>query len=339
MGDHSGYLVRGGAVAALLLGGLCWMLSTAPVCAAPDSHGAGCPRIVHAPVTTVVRGIPAQILAHIDCADAPVPQGNLYVKFSLIGKPAPIRMRAAGNTAFEGLVPVSMLQGISRFWYYVEGVSKDGVTNQTPWYPVRVIQPDTLSAGLGAVAATGAESSPSLLSRPWTWAGIAVLAGGGAAIAANQGGDGSGGSDEEAPAPSTPAKKKPRHHENSHDDDNNGGGGFDPSDVVTISAVGTATGGYSGIPQDQVIDGTALVGARTVQGIRCTLSYNAYSVPDQFQIIYEGNVIFDSGDISGSGVAQPIAAGTSPQVMIRVITATGGTAWDWTALLEISVRD
>ena len=297
-----------------------------------DSVTTDCPRIVHGPVSTVVRGVPADIFAHIDCPDEePIARSAIYVKLSIAGKPAPIKMRPAGGTAFEALVPVSMLHGVSRFWYYVEGVSKGGETNQTPWFSVRVID----AANSAGAAAAATEASSAWWANPYVWGAGALVVGGGAVIAAND--SGGGGSDGPPPEPVV-ERPAPRRERDRDDDDDDDDGGFDPDDVVTISAAGTATGGFSTEPQDQVIDGSLIVAGRDVQGIRCTLNFQAYSVPDQFQIIYEGNVLADTGDVSGGGTIQVTSAGNSPQVTIRVITATGGTAWDWAATLEISVH-
>lgn len=100
---------------------------------------------------------------------------------------------------------------------------------------------------------------------------------------------------------------------------------------IDVNATGSASGGYSGAPQDQVIDASSQLVGYTVSGVSVNLNYEAYTVPDQFQIIYEGRVIYDSGVVSGAGSPTADAAGTSPYVTIRVITPDSGTAWVWSA--------
>ena len=104
-------------------------------------------------------------------------------------------------------------------------------------------------------------------------------------------------------------------------------------DVITINeeTTGSASGGYARGPQDKVIDVSSKLGGAKVTSVEITLTYEAYSVPDQFQIIYEGNTIFDSGNISGSSTVTKSASGSSPKITVRVLTRRSGTAWNWRA--------
>jgi hypothetical protein len=118
--------------------------------------------------------------------------------------------------------------------------------------------------------------------------------------------------------------------------DNEGGGAYtEPGSplpvAIDVNATGSASGGYSGAPQDQVIDASSQLVGYTVTGVSVNLSYEAYTVPDQFQIIYEGRVIYDTGVVSGAGSPTADVAGSSPHVTIRVITPDAGTAWVWSA--------
>ncbi|MBF0633744.1 MAG: hypothetical protein HQK85_03715 [Nitrospinae bacterium] len=117
--------------------------------------------------------------------------------------------------------------------------------------------------------------------------------------------------------------------------DNEGGSYTEPGAPlpveITVSATGSASGGYSSAPQDQTIDGSSQLVGYTVTGVSVTLTYEAYTVPDQFQIIYEGSVIFDSGVTSGGGSTTIDVGGSSPYVTIRVMTPDSGTAWVWDA--------
>ena len=123
------------------------------------------------------------------------------------------------------------------------------------------------------------------------------------------------------------------------DDDGGGSSGFDPNNAVVVNQSGSASGGFSAGPQDTVVDGSGQIGAgQTVTGIRMTVNYEAYGVPDQFQIVYQGNVIADSGNVSGAGSIQGTAGGTEPRAIVRVITTDGATSWDFSATLEISAQ-
>lgn len=108
---------------------------------------------------------------------------------------------------------------------------------------------------------------------------------------------------------------------------------------ISVSDSSTASGGYSNIPQDKIIDATSLIPAgKTVKRISVSLSYNAYSIPDQFQIIYEGNIIYDSGMTSGSNTVNISQNGSTPMVTIRVIGNNLGTVWNWSATATFAVE-
>lgn len=138
----------------------------------------------------------------------------------------------------------------------------------------------------------------------------------------------------------------------------NGGGG---DDTVVVTQTGTAqpgaggttgagaagpggssgasgSGGYSAAPQDQTIDGTAALAGRTVTGVRVTLNYDAYSIPDEFQIVYGGGAVATTGNTSGAGVLNGNGSGNSPIVTIRVITRDTSTSWNWSARVEYTVQ-
>jgi len=308
----------------------------------------GCPLIRHAPLTTVVRGDPATVVAQIECPNGLIEKSSVHVKVTELGRPFPIAMKPVEPPGtYQATVPVSLLKGVARFWYYVEGVSMGAQRTQTHWYPVRIIDAHASSGaagGLGSSPAAAAASEGGKGTLLWI-AGGTVLVGGAAVAVSGSTGDDSSASGSGKSA-TTAVIEQPGSSGGGNDDtprrrrivDDGGGTGFDPGQTVTVSASGTASGGFSTLPQDQVIDGTSVVGFQTVTGIRCTLDFEAYSIPDQFQIIYEGAVLADSGDTSGGGQIQGTAGGTSPMVTIRVITASGGTAWDWSALLEISVQ-
>jgi hypothetical protein len=169
----------------------------------------------------------------------------------------------------------------------------------------------------------------------------ASTGGGGGAEGVGSGGGG-GGAPPSPPPPSPPPPPP-----------GGGGGGPPPgsggSVVVTGSgtaggggssgASGSGSGGYAAGAQDQVLDGSASLAGRTVTGVKVTLTYNAYGIPDCFQIVYGGGVIGDTGNTSGGGTIMGNGSGSSPQVTIRVISnqQDQDTIWDWTASAEFFV--
>lgn len=106
----------------------------------------------------------------------------------------------------------------------------------------------------------------------------------------------------------------------------------------TSGASGSGSGGYSAAPQDQVIDGSSQLAGRVVTGVKVTLTYDAMSIPDQFQILY-GGTLADSGMVSYGGQIVGQGAGNSPEVKIRVISSSNqGTMWNWSASVEYFVK-
>jgi len=58
--------------------------------------------------------------------------------------------------------------------------------------------------------------------------------------------------------------------------------------------------------------------------------WTAFTIPDQFQVIYEGSTIFDTGLVSGGGsTIVLVPSGTSTQVTVRVNGPQAGTAWTY----------
>lgn len=57
----------------------------------------------------------------------------------------------------------------------------------------------------------------------------------------------------------------------------------------------------------------------------------AYSVPDEFIIKYEGNVVYTTGGqvSGGASITVNLPAGTSTQIEVTV-NGPSGTAWDYT---------
>lgn len=58
--------------------------------------------------------------------------------------------------------------------------------------------------------------------------------------------------------------------------------------------------------------------------------YDAYSIPDAFEIKYEGNVIYTTnGPVSGTNTVQVPYSGASSQVSVTVTGPDSGTAWEY----------
>jgi hypothetical protein len=62
-----------------------------------------------------------------------------------------------------------------------------------------------------------------------------------------------------------------------------------------------------------------------------TFTYNAFQIPDQFEIFYEGAQIFTTGSpVSGSNTVQvTYGPGTSTTIEV-VVTGPEGTRWNYT---------
>lgn len=63
-----------------------------------------------------------------------------------------------------------------------------------------------------------------------------------------------------------------------------------------------------------------------------TLDYDTYSVPDQIEVLYQGEVIWSSGGpVAGPGSVPIFYRGSATQITVRVTGETQGTAWRYTA--------
>ena len=183
----------------------------------------GCPTILHTPVVSVVRGTPAVIPANITCENGELTEVLLQVRVTDAGKPTPMKMAGDGNGLYKATVPLSMIQGLTRFWYYIDVRGKkrgDDTTVQTRWYPVNIIEHGEMSDGGGTAGAGGAEEGGALAGKKgllWLAGGAAVVAGGFAwEDHVNDTGSGGG-----PPPPPTNAPPQEKKEEKKKDDDNN----------------------------------------------------------------------------------------------------------------------
>ncbi len=62
-----------------------------------------------------------------------------------------------------------------------------------------------------------------------------------------------------------------------------------------------------------------------------TFSYNAFSIPDRFDITYEGRQVFTTGDLVSGSASVPVSYGGSSTTITVVVTgSSSGTAWNYT---------
>lgn len=129
----------------------------------------GCPTIEHAPVLETVRGVPVEIIADVTCPTGHLGEVFLQLRLTDLGKPKEFRMKDEGNGKYKAIVPVSMIQGLPRFWYYIDArgtVQDDEATRaQTPWRMVTIVDPKRIGGFWPREAS-------------WLGAGLAALGGG-----------------------------------------------------------------------------------------------------------------------------------------------------------------
>ncbi len=124
-----------------------------------------------------------------------------------------------------------------------------------------------------------------------------------------------------------------------------GGGGGGGGGATGVIETASETGNYAPAPVDRDIDGSSAIGSRQVTRVDVRVLCDPFTVPDQFQILYMGNVIGDtgfvgedSGDPGEDIVLTGSADGSSPIVTIRVITGPLGTDWHWDARVTYHVE-
>ena len=112
-------------------------------------------------------------------------------------------------------------------------------------------------------------------------------------------------------------------------------------DVITVKS-GTTVETYTvtacGGPRTQCDEATQSGGegvTRTVHELgqssgTFNFTYEAYGVPDQFDVYYQGQLIFTTGGpVSGGGTVPITYSGTATTVEV-VVTGPSGTLWDYT---------
>ena len=143
--------------------------------------------IVHAPITTVLRGQPAHVAAEIKAGPGTtVTSVFTFVRITDVGKPMPYRMSAGGSDGgFATDIPVSLIRGVNRFWYHIHAADAAGGIADTPWYPVNIIDGANPGDGGGGAAGAWTTRKTALVAG-----GLLLLGGGGAAIIAANDDDG-----------------------------------------------------------------------------------------------------------------------------------------------------
>jgi hypothetical protein len=61
-----------------------------------------------------------------------------------------------------------------------------------------------------------------------------------------------------------------------------------------------------------------------------TFTYDAFTVPDRFQVLYEGQPLLDTGFVSGASSRSIAFSGSSSTVTVTVTGSAPGTAWNYT---------
>ncbi|MDZ4199035.1 MAG: hypothetical protein U1E27_07100 [Kiritimatiellia bacterium] len=151
-------------------------------------------KIEHQPATLAMEGQPLLIRVKItDPAGAPRAV-TLFYSVSRDAAPYRISMQPIGPSLFIGSVPGSAFSGVTRLSYYVEALDSDGVSTETPWYPVTV-QPTNPSRNENSEG--GADERPRWVKPAWIVGGAAVLVGG-VVLASQSSGGSSDSSTEEA---------------------------------------------------------------------------------------------------------------------------------------------
>jgi hypothetical protein len=295
------------------------------------------PVITHYPPGVAYAGSPVPIYAEVTDKTGKLKKVSLFYALSQQNVPVEVPMKKVRGDRYSGLIPANFFSGMSKVWYFVSAVDSFDDKQDTSWYPVLIKRPDAEKsqpdqpAAEGAPAQAGSAASAGSSGRPvppkaklitsasapggigagTVITGLVVAGGAGAAVALSDSGGGDG---------------------------DGGGGGFDPANAIAVTANGNGSGGFASGPQDRTVDGSGVVGGRTITGVRVTVNYQAYTLQDQFQIVYQGRVLADSGLRSGSGTIVGTGGGSSPLVTIRVLTPSGGTLWNWNAKVEYSAR-
>ena len=267
------------------------------------------PLISHTPVKVSPRGKPLNIIAQIDGRGKEVASATLHFRRGVNAAPIEVPMEKTTVGTWYGTIPSSYLANKGVVQYYIDPANSAGEWTETVYYTISVIDPKVP----GPTPLPGQQPVELGKDRSWLWP--TVLIGGGAlavagAVALADGGD-------------------------SSSDDNGGGGGETPitDRVITLSA----SGRDEPAPHVTTIDASDEVGENKVEQVRIDLKVNAVDgFEEQFQVVYEGTTVIDTGLVPGEDVRTTgTLSGTSPLVEVWVASSraddTGAHAYTWTA--------
>lgn len=213
------FFFRSGLMAVVFSLGVLVSVQAAPQkVSAPD----GCPTLNHVPLVTVVRGDPALVVAQVACEKGEVLTVRVFVRLADAGKPTSIDMERQGDGSYQAVIPIALVRGINRFWYYIDARGKttpdqeeEGVA-QTRWNPVNIVDAATDSGGAGGGGAGGGGKK----ALYWLLGGAGLV--GGAVILENHNDNGGGGSGNPPPStlsPTTNQRDDDEEEEEEEDED------------------------------------------------------------------------------------------------------------------------
>lgn len=126
------------------------------------------PVIGHTPVTTAVRGIPVDITATISAqGGASITSKTVLVKVSDVGTPVNYPLTGAGSGgAYNAVIPVSFIKGVSVFWYSISVFDSNGRISGTPWIRVVILDPVEQGGSQGEAGISGGQGGGSGPAEP-----------------------------------------------------------------------------------------------------------------------------------------------------------------------------
>jgi len=271
------------------------------------------PLISHTPVKVSPRGKPLNIIAQIDGRGKEVASATLHFRRGVNAAPIDVPMEKTTVGTWYGTIPSSYLANKGVIQYYIAAANSAGEWTETVYHTVSVVDPKA-PGSTPLPGPSGQQPVEPGKDRSWLWP--TVLIGGGAlavagAVALADDGD-------------------------SSSDGNDGGGTETPitDRVITKSA----SGRDNPAPHRTTIDASNEVGEHTIEQVRIELTVNAVDgFEEQFQVVYEGTVVIDTGPVPGEDVPRTTGtlSGTSPLVEVWVVSSraddTGANNYTWTA--------
>ncbi|HMO52850.1 MAG TPA: hypothetical protein PKE26_17200 [Kiritimatiellia bacterium] len=178
---------------------------------AEEPSGPG-PAVKHVPVTTATRGVPVDVSARVDPAPGTtLTSAVVLVRITDLGKPVSVPMTPGEEPGFyHAVVPVTMIRGISVFWYALDIRDDTGAAGGTPW--IRVVIGDAILTEGGVAAVEGGSAGGISSKNAWIAGGLLVGAGAAAVLLLDDDDDKkqpTSGAPVSPPAPASSGTKKP----------------------------------------------------------------------------------------------------------------------------------